>query len=73
MCRASRLNVCAQAQLIHLPLQVSKIVGLGNLGHLASGSGFIDLDAELPHLLFEALLAGMHFARHPLKDPCQLA
>src|ERR687898_315758 len=72
ICRASRVSVFTKAQLVRLSLQILKIVSLGNLGHLASGSDFIDLDAELLHLLFQAPLTGTHFARHSLEHPCQL-
>src|SRR5215208_2549255 len=62
----------AEAQPVRLTLQILEVVGLGDLRHLTSGPGFVDLDAQLLHLLLEALLAGADFARHLLKDPRQL-
>src|ERR671917_2127492 len=66
---ASRLG--AEAQPVRLTLQILEVVGLGDLRHLTSGPGFVDLDAQLLYLLLEALLASAHLARHLLKDPRQ--
>src|SRR5438477_5170506 len=53
-----RGGVRAQPELGGPCLQVLEVLGLGDLGHLPGGSHFVDLDAQLPHLLRQPLLTG---------------
>src|SRR4051812_41927937 len=54
-------------------LQRSECLRLDDPGYVLRLPDFIDLDAELLDLLLQALLTGIHLARHPLEDAGELS
>jgi hypothetical protein len=53
--------------------EILEVLGARDLGYLSGLALLDDLDAELPHLLAEALFPGPDLQRHPLKRPGELA